>query len=112
MANSSDNKPEATETMHENAATKNDKENDKTENKTTSDVNEKNRTHTINTNTNHLSSEHEKKYVQESYSFTFDKSLFAAPKFHPYFMMKNYTVHYMDPIIKKAKAKKHTCCCN
>ncbi|SOS80877.1 conserved Plasmodium protein, unknown function [Plasmodium sp. gorilla clade G1] len=112
MANSSDNKPEANETVHENAATKNDKENDKTENKTTSEVNGKNKTHTINNNVNHLSSEHEKKYVQETYSFTFDKSLFAAPKFHPYFMMKNYTVHYMDPIIKKAKAKKHKCCCN
>lgn len=50
------------------------------------------------------------KFVQDSFGFSNEKTTFEAPKFHPYLLMKNYTVQYMDPIIKKAKPRRFLCC--
>lgn len=50
------------------------------------------------------------KFVQDSFGFSNEKTTFEAPKFHPYLLMKDYTVQYMDPIIKKAKPKRCLCC--
>lgn len=49
------------------------------------------------------------KFVQESFGFSSNKT-FEAPKFHPYLLMKNYTVQHVDPIIKKAKPRRFMCC--
>lgn len=50
------------------------------------------------------------KFVQDSFGFSNEKTTFEAPKFHPYLLMKNYSVQYMDPIIKKAKPRRFLCC--
>lgn len=51
------------------------------------------------------------KFIQESFNFSNDKNLFVAPQFHPYLVLKNYKVEYMDPIIKKTKTRRFLCCC-
>lgn len=58
-----------------------------------------------------ISEELRQKYLQEPFDINNYKSLFVAPKFHPYLVIKNYKVEYMDPIIKKTKTRRFLCCC-
>ncbi|CAA9990565.1 conserved Plasmodium protein, unknown function [Plasmodium knowlesi strain H] len=82
---------------------------DKNEAELSDKLNEKNEADPVGENANNTSAE--AKNFQDSSTSTFDKSSFSAPKFYPYYLMKDHVVQYLEPIIKKARRRNFMCCC-
>ncbi|GAB68649.1 hypothetical protein PCYB_135230 [Plasmodium cynomolgi strain B] len=82
---------------------------DKNEAKSSDELNEKNEADPACENANNTPDEGNN--LQDSSNFTFDKNLFSAPKFYPYYLMKDHVVQYLEPIIKKARKRSFMFCC-
>ncbi|CRG95562.1 conserved Plasmodium protein, unknown function [Plasmodium gallinaceum] len=112
MENNSKKKNETIEELNEAVTVKCEEKNDNNDLINSNELNEKNNDSFTDQNTSVLiSNENEKKFMRDSSNLSFDKNLFSAPKYHPHFLLKNYTVQYMEPVIKKAKEKTFLCCC-
>ncbi|SBT72562.1 conserved Plasmodium protein, unknown function [Plasmodium malariae] len=62
-------------------------------------------------NGNVILTEDEVKHTHDTFNCPFDKSVFEAPKFYPHYLMKDHTLQYLDPVIKKTKRRSFLCCC-
>ncbi|CRH04094.1 conserved Plasmodium protein, unknown function [Plasmodium relictum] len=112
MENNLEKKVETIEKLNETVTVKCVEKNDNNDTKNTNELIEENQDNFTNKNTRILiSNESKKKFTKNLFNSSFHKNLFSAPKYHPHFLLKNYTIEYMDPVIKKAKGKTFLCCC-